>query len=123
MGEECFHKPLVEECFHSLQIDQSILDAMDPYERKIFVEEQQQLMEKIRREKAAKEADARFARQLAAQQEYLSTIYPSSCAKPDDGTASTCTPSSLGTQASDHSFETMSPSWATSAVDSPVYYK
>ena len=94
---------------------------MDPYERKMFVEEQQQLMEKIKREKALWEADARFARELAAQQDCLSSIYPSSCVKQDDGTASTCTPSSIGPEESDHSFETLP--CAASTVNPLVYYK
>lgn len=103
-------------------VDESILNAMEPHERQFFLQEQQQLLEKIKRDRASREADARFAQELAAAQEHQQEEYhqhpqqkcyrSSSFARKDEGTASTCSPGS--------SFESSSPLWAASVVDPPV---
>merc|ERR1719486_177845 len=50
-------------------MEESILDVMEPTERKLFMEEQLELMEKIKREQRSSEADAEYAQEVARRQD------------------------------------------------------
>merc|ERR1712157_522205 len=110
-------------------MEESILDVMEPAERKLFMEEQLELMEKIKREQRSSEADALYAQEVARRQDLclgaargvraaamavatevrpVDSKHHHHLMDPTDSTASTSSPGGSSWDAED------SPSWAES---------